>query len=515
MTSDSAPFSEATTPGGFLLVLAVGLPTAGMLLSLALGGRLAARTALFLLPAGLGLAFAIVAAVWRSGGPLVYLLGGWAPPLGLALRADGLSAAMLATTAIVVCTTGLYARAAFPVRPGASEARAPLVFWVLLMALWAALNLVFLGGDLFNLYVALELLTFAAVPLVCLDGRAETLAAALRYLLFALIGSVLYLLGTALLYGGYGTLDIILLFGRIRPELVAFIAVGLMTTGLLAKTALFPLHLWLPPAHAGAPPAASAVLSGLVVKASFFLVVRLWFDIMPWLLNQAASQILSTLGAGAILVGSILALRQARLKLLIAYSTIAQIGYLFLMFPLAAGSPSSLFGTNVALTGGFLQAISHAFAKAAMFMSAGLIAEALGHDRIAELRGVGQMLPVTVFAFGVAALSLVGLPPSGGFVAKWLLLTAAMTAGQWWWALVMLIGGLLAGGYMFRVVAPTLADADEPLVLRAPVSRNRELIVLALALCSMLLGLLPLRPFGLLQIGRPRAAEISASSHKQ
>jgi multicomponent Na+:H+ antiporter subunit D len=512
MMSDSAAFSGATTPGGFLLVLAVGVPTAGMLLSLALGGRLAVRTALFILPVGLGLAFAIVIGVWRSGGPLVYFLGGWAPPLGLALRADGLSAAMLLTTAIVVCATGLYARAAFPMPPGVSEARAPLVFWVLLMAVWAALNLVFLGDDLFNLYVALELLTFAAVPLVCLDGRAETLAAALRYLLFALLGSVLYLLGTALLYGGYGTLDIFLLFGRIRPELVAFIAVGLMTTGLLAKTALFPLHLWLPPAHAGAPPAASAMLSGLVVKGSFFLVVRLWFDVMPWLLNQAASQILSTLGAGAILVGSVLALRQARLKLLIAYSTIAQIGYLFLMFPLASGSTSAQFGSNAALTGGFLQAISHAFAKAAMFMSAGLMAEALGHDRIAELRGVGQMLPVTVFAFGAAALSLIGLPPSGGFVAKWLLLTAVITAGQWWWALVMLVGGLLAGGYMFRVLARAMANAAEPLIPRMSVPRSRELVALALALCSMLLGLIPLRAFDLLRIGRQHASQAIAKS---
>jgi multicomponent Na+:H+ antiporter subunit D len=490
-------------------VLAVGLPTAGMLVSLVLGGRLAVLIAQFLLPAGLGLAFAIVAGVWRSGDSLVYFLGGWAPPLGLAFRADGLSAAMLLTTAIVVCATGFYARAAFHMPPGMPGTRAPLVFWVLLMAVWAALNLVFLGDDLFNLYVALELLTFAAVPLVCLDGRAETISAALRYLLFALFGSVLYLLGVALLYGGYGTLDIALLISVIRPEPVAFAAAGLMTAGLLAKTALFPLHLWLPPAHAGAPPAASAVLSGLVVKGSFFLVVRLWFDVMPWLLNQAAAQILSTLGAGAILVGSVLALRQARLKLLIAYSTIAQIGYLFLMFPLAAGS-SAHFGSSLALTGGFLQAMSHAFAKAAMFMSAGLIAEALGHDRIAELRGVGQMLPVTVFAFGVAALSLIGLPPSGGFVAKWLLLTAVITAGQWLWALVMLAGGLLAGGYMFRVLARVLADAAEPLIPRAPTQRSRELIALALALCSVLLGLLPLKAFDLLQIGRQHASEARA-----
>src|SRR6516162_5304050 len=346
MMSDSAAFSGATTPGGFLLVLAVGVPTAGMLLSLALGGRLAVRTALFILPVGLGLAFAIVIGVWRSGGPLVYFLGGWAPPLGLALRADGLSAAMLATTAIVVCTTGLYARAAFPVPPGVSETRASLVFWVLLMAIWAALNLVFLGDDLFNLYVALELLTFAAVPLVCLDGRAETLAAALRYLLFALIGSVLYLLGTALLYGGYGTLDIVLLFGRIRPGLAVWLSVSVMTAGLAAKTALFPFHLWLPPAHSGAPPAASALLSSLVVKGSFFITVRIWFDVMAGLTDLGATQILGAMGAGAIVVGGVMALRQTRLKLLVAYSTVAQLGYLFLMFPLAAGA---VVGSGVTL----------------------------------------------------------------------------------------------------------------------------------------------------------------------
>ena len=506
----SAVFPEAATGNGLLLVLAVALPAAGVLCSLVFGGRQAERIGLLLLPVGLGIAIAIVAGVWRTGAPLVYFIGNWPPPLGLAFRADGLSAAMLLTTAIVICATGLYARPVFRVPPGLSEARAPLVFWILLMAVWAALNAVFLGDDLFNLYVALELLTFAAVPLVCLDGRAETLAAALRYLLFALLGSVLYLLGSALLYGAFGTLDIVLLSGLIRAQPVAFTAAGLMTTGLLAKTALFPLHLWLPPAHAGAPPPASAVLSGLVVKASFFLVVRLWFDAMPGLLDLAAAQILSVLGAGAILVGSILALRQVRLKLLIAYSTIAQIGYLFLMFPLAAGSASAQFGSQVALTGGMLQAISHAFAKAAMFMSAGLIAEALGHDRVADLRGVGQMVPVTTFAFGVAALSLVGLPPSGGFVAKWLLLTAAITAGQWWWALVMLLGGLLAGGYMFKVLASALTDANQPLVPRSPVLRNREIVALVLALCSMLLGILPLRPFGLLQIGRPPPREASS-----
>ena len=128
------------------------------------------------------------------------------------------------------------------------------------------------------------------------------------------------------------------------PTPAACIAVALMTAGLLAKTALFPLHLWLPPAHAGAPAAASAVLSALVVKGSFFLIVRIWFDAMPGLFNDCAAQLLGTLGAGAIVFGSVLALRQARLKMLIAYSTVAQIGYLFLMFPLLIGASRQHLG---------------------------------------------------------------------------------------------------------------------------------------------------------------------------
>ena len=271
----------AATAGGSLLVLAIILPVAGVLLSLVLGGRHAERIALGLMPAGLGIAVAIAVLLWRSGTAAGLRSRRLAPPLGIALRADGFSAVMLVTAALVIPAAGFLRARQFRDAREVTEARAPLAFWTLLQGLWAALNIVFLGDDLFNLYVALELLTFAAVPLVCLDGRAETLAAALRYLLFALFGSVLYLLGAALLYGAYGTLDIVLLAARIRAEPVVWTAAALMTAGLLAKTALFPLHLWLPPAHADAPAAASAVLSALVVKASFFLIVRLWFDVLP------------------------------------------------------------------------------------------------------------------------------------------------------------------------------------------------------------------------------------------
>lgn len=511
MLSDQArTLVESNSAAGFLLVLAIALPASTVALSLVLGGRATQRLAMVAMPLGVVVALSIAGEIWRSRRSLTYLVGGWHPPLGIALRADGLSAVMLLTTAVVIGAVSLYARGGFALPAGADEKRAPLVFWIMLMGVWSGLNAVWLAGDLFSLYVALELLTFSAVPLVSLDGSAETLSAALRYLLFALIGSVLYLLGTALLYGAYGTLDLVLLSHVIRPEPIAFVAGSLMTVGLLAKTALFPLHLWLPPAHAGAPAAGSALLSALVVKGSFILIVRLWFEAMPGLLRPGASQMLGALGAAAVIFGSLLALRQARLKLMIAYSTIAQIGYLFFLFPLASApaAATSMFGDDwngIAWSGGMLQLVAHATAKAAMFMAAGLIAEALGHDRIAEFAGIGRALPVTMLAFGLSGMSLMGLPPSGGFVAKAMLLIASVAEGQWWWAVVIIVGGLLAAGYMFRVFAPALAIADGAMLRRIELSGSRQAVVLALAICAMLLGLVPLRPSQLLEVGRPAA----------
>ncbi|MBK5962669.1 NADH-quinone oxidoreductase subunit J [Thiocystis minor] len=494
-----SPFTSLIELGGLLLVIPLMLPVIGLLLALMLGGRFLGRFMLLLLLLGLIAALAVATAVLTGGDALLYHLGGWAPPLGVALKADGLSAILLLVSAVVILAVGIYAQRDFRVPPGAPETRASLVFWMLLMGVWAGLNAAFLGQDLFTLFVALELLTFSAVPLVALDGRAETLAAALRYLLFALLGSVLYLLGAVLFYGTYATLDIALLAERIAgapslpPPIVA--AAALMTVGLLAKTALFPLHLWLPPAHAGAPPAASAILSALVVKASFFLILRIWFDVLPGALNPMTAQILGALGAGAILFGNLIALRQARLKLLIAYSTVAQIGYLFLIFPLAASAES------LALTGGMLQVVSHACAKAAMFMAAGLLAGTLGHDRIRDLGGSIRVLPITVLAFGLAGLSLIGIQPSGGYLTKTLLTAAVDGTGQWWWGLVMQAGGLLTAAYLFWVLGHALSGPPSGQVVARP-GRAQELVVLALALAALLLGLLPPALFDLVGVGR-------------
>ena len=482
------------TPGGLLVMLAVLVPFLGVLAGLVLGTRRVRFVAFVTLAIGSAIAIAISWTLLESGATVVYLPGGWAPPLGIALRADGLSVVMLLTVALVICGIALYANADFATPLGAPDARMPFTFWLLLLAVWGSLNLVFVSSDLFTLYVALELLTFAGVPLVCLDGIGDTLRAALRYLLFALLGSLLYLLGVVLLYGVYGTLDIALLATRVRPETVTWTVLALMTCGLLAKTALFPLHIWLPPAHAGAPAAASAILSALVIKGSWFLVVRLWFDVMPGVVTLPSAQLLGALGASAIVVGSVVALRQERLKLLVAYSTVAQIGYLFLMFPLAFDGAGNTIAHGSALTGGLLQAVSHATAKASMFMAAGLIYAALGHDRIADLAGVARAMPLTVLTFALAGLALMGVVPSGAYLAKKLMLDAADGNGQWWWMIVLQGGAVFTAGYVVLVLVRATRSRTDAVPLVRQVSRLSELAALSLSLCSLLLGLAALGP---------------------
>jgi formate hydrogenlyase subunit 3/multisubunit Na+/H+ antiporter MnhD subunit len=194
------------------------------------------------------------------------------------------------------------------------------------------------------------------------------------------------------------------------------------------------------------------------------------------------------------------ALQQARLKLMVAYSTVAQIGYLFLMFPLVLGAASAA-GAASALAGGLLQAISHATAKAAMFMAAGLVYAALGHDRVADLRGVARALPLTIAAFALSGIALIGLPPAGGFLAKWLLLSAALASAQWWWVVIIALGGLLTAAYVFLVLSKALTTTDKPVTI-TPVPRASEAIVLALAIVSALLGVAALAPLDLVLIGR-------------
>lgn len=470
------------------LALAVALPLSGAVLATILPTRsrgIGITTALLTTAAALSVSVQVV-----QGVTLRSDLGGWGAPLGIGLQADGLSAALLAMANLVSLGISCYALDYF-------DASARRHFWPLWLLLWTALNGLFLAADLFNIYVALELLGISAAALGAMSGGRDALAANLRYLLVGLLGSMTYLLAVALVYTGLGTLDLGLAGQALTPGPLAWTVFALMLGGLLLKTALFPLHFWLPPAHAQAPAPVSAALSALVVKAAFYLILRLWLDLFGPIAGPAAGTLLGMLGAGGVIWGSWRAFRAERLKLLAAYSTVAQVGYLFMFFPLMAAAElprrQELVGALVLL------ALTHGFAKAGLFLSAGLLQKTAGHDRIAELGPATQSLPAVAFAIGFAGVALIGLPPSGAFIAKWILLSESIGSGQWWWAPVVLAGTLLASAYVFRLLANafgpgprhgTAAGSGGQLESLAPIGRAVQAPALLLALIAVvLLGL--------------------------
>lgn len=444
-----------------LLIGPVAIPLAGALATLLLPRFATALVIAVGVATAAATGFLLYAVASR--GALQSDIGGWTDGLGITLRADGLSALLLVMTALVVLAASVYASAYFR---AARRAR----FWPLWLLLWTALNALLLSADLFNLYVTLELLGLSAVALAAFGGQPAALQSALRYLLVGLLGSMLFLAGVSLLYAGYGTLDMAQLVHALTAGPVAWTALALMTAGLLLKTALFPLHFWLPPAHASAPAPVSAVLSALVVKAAFYLVLRLWLDVFAPVVTPAAATLPGLLGAGAVLWGSWRAVRAERLKLMAAWSTVAQLGYLFLFFPLLQALPPGA-ARELAAGGMVMLALTHGFAKAGLFLAIGVIQQRSGHDTIRELDGTAQRLPATTFAIALAGVALIGLPPSGAFLGKWQLLAGAVTTGQWLWLAVTAIGSLMAAAYVFRVLGHAFGHRPYP---QQPVTVARE-----------------------------------------
>lgn len=419
------------------------LPFLSALIVLLAGPRLRTRYAGMLVVTGSvasciagGVAFADVAA---TGTTQLLHLGGWDTGLAIRLRLTPLSALLITFTAFMHLLVGLYA--AFS-RQGAARD-----FWSLSCILHGSLVALWLSADLFNLYVTLELLSLTAVAMVSLSGP-KSYPSAVNYLTLSLAASLFYLMGVALFYGHYGTLDVIALAPLTVDDTLSRLALLLMTAGLMLKAALWPLHLWLPAAHTSAPTAVSALLSGLVVKGPLFILWLLWSEVAPTALGQEVGPLLAIAGVLALIAGGWAALRAPRIKMLVAYSTVAQLGYALMALGLLL--TWQLPQMTVAL---WLFVIAHGLAKASLFMAAGEMQHTLGTQRVIDLRGASQTVPIAMFAFAVAGGSIIGLPPSGGFLAKWALLEPLLSDPRnWHWALGILLGTLVSGAYIVRVV---------------------------------------------------------------
>lgn len=421
---------------------------------------------------------AAVALAEGRGGPTIP--GGVAPPLGIGFTVDGPGVIMVLLASVVMAAV-----TAFVAAGGATLPRAA---WPLLHLLWAGLNTTFLTADLFNAYVALEVVSLAGIALIAVSAKAEALEAQLRYLFTATFGALAYLLGVALIYAVIGRLDVFAVAQAPADAPAVQVGAALVTVGLLVKMAAWPFHVWLPPAHAGAIAPVSALLSGLVVKAPAFLLLRFWTGPFLPLAEPMFATLLGGLGAVAIVWGSLEALRERSMKRLIAYSTAAQLGYLLIVIPLATAGSEAAAG--LAWQGGILHALSHGLAKAGLFLAAGSLLVTAGHDRLRDLLGVARAAPLLALTIGVGGVSLMGLPPSLGFLAKWRLLEASFASGQWWWTVPILGGGLLAAAYGFRLLAFTFPTTSRSRRQRLRRNRVAALDRIAWALVCLPLALL-------------------------
>ena len=393
----------------------------------------------------LAMAAGLLAEVVENG-PLDYQMGGWAAPWGIAYHVDLLGALVL----VIVSGIGALVCPAFQLtveREIAAEHQ-PLFYTAYLLALTGMLGIA-ITGDVFNLYVFLEIASLASYTLVALGRDRRALAAAFQYLVLGTIGATFILIGIGLLYMMTGTLNMADLAARLpalwdaRPVRAAF---AFIVVGAGLKFALFPLHWWLPNAYTHAPSVVSAFLAGTATKVGVFILLRFVFsvfgvvfafDIMP------LGSILTALGLIAILYGSLAAIFQDNLKRMLAFSSIAQIGYIVLGIGLA-----NLNG----LIAGLVHLFNHAAMKAALFLALAAVFHRIGAVDMASMRGLGRRMPYTMAAFVVAGASLVGIPLTVGFVSKWYLLLAAVEAGQWTVVAVVVFGSLLALIYVLRVI---------------------------------------------------------------
>ncbi len=427
--------------------------------------------------AGLGLSHVL------RVGTITHNLGGWPPPIGIEYVLDPLAAYMT----VVITVVGLLVLA-FPTRAGFDATppqRMPL--YPLTLVLLAGLLGVVLAGDLFNLFVFLEIYAIATYALIALGGDRATFAA-FRYLIFGTIGSMLYLLGVGFLYFTTGTLNMADLADQLTavadsPSVVT--AFALIVIGLSLKMALFPLHVWLPEAHSFAPPSVAALLAAVQVKAAAYALVRILLSVAPPELvgeGWTPTAALGWFGAAGIVFGSVMAIAQHDFKRLLAYSTVAQLGFIGLGIGLA---------NQQGVTGALLHVANHAVMKSCLFLIAGSVLAQTGLRDISRFAGLGRRMPLTTFAFALATASMIGVPPTAGFFSKLYLLLGSLEAGNWVFVIVILSSTLMTAAYFLKAFEQVLTrEPVEDVVRRATEPRAAYLSpVMVLAGGVVVLGL--------------------------
>ena len=388
-----------------------------------------------------------------AGGTLSYAIGAWATPWGIEYRIDMAGALMILVITTIGAVVMPYARRS--VEHEIPKKLAGLFYTCYLLCLTGLLGIV-VTGDAFNLFVFLEISSLSSYVLISLGATRRALTAAFQYLVMGTIGATFILIGVGLLYMMTGTLNMMDLSQRL-PEVADTrtirVAFAFVTVGVSIKLALFPLHLWLPNAYTYAPSVVSAFFAATATKVGIYVLLRFFFTVFGSQFSFAAmhvGEILMLLAVAAILIASLVAVFQDNIKRMLAYSSVAQIGYIILGISLA---------TSAGVTAGMLHLFNHALIKCALFLAMGCIFLRLGSVELKDMHGLAKKMPWTMAAFVAGGLSLVGLPLTAGFISKWYLVSAVLADGYWPLAVLILASSLLALIYILRVVEAAYFNA--------------------------------------------------------
>jgi multicomponent Na+:H+ antiporter subunit D len=434
----------------------------------AIGLSLAAAASLLVL--------SVLAFVRMNGQTIVYRVGGWKLPIGINLVLDSLSALLLLTVSLIAFTSLLYS-----IRYIRHLGR-DWKYYALFMILVTGMNGVLVTGDLFNLFVFMEIALLAALALVAYGGRSHEFEASFKYAIMASASASLILIGIAVVYSSTSSLALATIAQSLAaksPVIVLWVG-GLFLAGFGLKAAVMPFHAWLPDAHSSAPAPVSAMLSGVLIKTlGVYVLARIFYNVMgapPFFL-----QAFLVLGTVSIILGNTLAVGQWDIKRLLAYSSIGQVGYILLALGL---------NTTLGLVGALYHLVNHAVFKSLLFYNAGALESALGTRDLRRMGNVSRLLPVTSGSSMVASLSISGIPPFNGFFSKLIIIIAALQAGLPGYALAAVVGSLLTLAAFLKVQRYGVRGESRVEKLTGPVDWGMKAAMIILAVLCLATSLL-------------------------
>ena len=424
-----------------IIPLFVAIPLAGSFLTSLLGRRFKALPDLLGVFATISLLLVAIASVWavNSYGTLVYSVGAWKAPIGIAMVLDGLSAFMLVVVNLIAAAVCVFSINYM------EHYTSKWKFYTLFLLMVAGMNGVVITGDIFNLFVFLEIASVASYALVAFGTEKHELEAAFKYAVMGTVASLFILLGIVFLYSFTSTLNMAdmasVLAGGKSANIILMVSV-LFLMGFGFKSALVPFHAWLPDAHPSAPAPISAMLSGVLIKSlGIYALIRIFYNIFG--ITAEISSILMFLGALSMVIGVFLAIGQWDLKRLLAYHSISQIGYVILGLGL---------GTPLGILGGLFHLFNHSVFKSLLFLNSGAIEYETGTRQLKEMGGLIHKMPVTGTTNLIASMAIAGIPPFNGFFSKLIIIIAVVQAQRYGYAFWAVLASVLTLASFLKVM---------------------------------------------------------------